>query len=73
MAPLPDRFADGFDRFSSAPEDYRGGDHVNGIVRGWREDLMSGGPYFLYIHYMDVHQYLYDEQSALFRMRLAGG
>lgn len=26
----------------------------------------SGGPFFLYLHLMDVHEYVYDEESALF-------
>ena len=38
------------------------------VVRTAREFLRAYGDqrWFLYLHLMDVHQYLYDEQSALF-------
>jgi arylsulfatase A-like enzyme len=48
-------FQDGFDVFRSDKQQYRGGDHVNDVVRGWREELAGGEPYFLYVHYMDPH------------------
>ncbi len=48
-------FSDGFDVLVSDPKQYRGGEYVNGILRGWSEALSSGGPYFLYVHYMDPH------------------
>ncbi len=49
-------FADGFDVFVSDARHDRGGEYVNGILRGWRERLIGNTPYFLYIHYLDPHQ-----------------
>ncbi|HET7293074.1 MAG TPA: sulfatase [Vicinamibacteria bacterium] len=41
----------GFDRFFGRPD---GG--VRGRVRGWKQELRpGGGPFFLYLHYMDAH------------------
>lgn len=59
-------FAEGFDVFESDRQQYRGADHVNGVVRGWYPQLKSGGPYFLYIHYMEPH-IPYHAQSPWYR------
>lgn len=42
------------------------------LTRAAEEFLRSFGhePFFLYVHYMDVHQYAYDESSALFGTRM---
>lgn len=49
-------FADGFDVFRSDSVQYRGGQHVNRMVRSWADRIQGPGPYFLYIHYMDPHR-----------------
>jgi arylsulfatase A-like enzyme len=49
-------FADGFDTFSSDRKQYIGADHVVSVVENWRRAATEGGPYFLYIHFMDPHK-----------------
>lgn len=47
-------FDRGFDRFS--PHSSQGSKVVNAQLREWRDEIGSGGKYFLYIHYMDAHK-----------------
>ncbi|MCK4944551.1 MAG: sulfatase [Candidatus Aminicenantes bacterium] len=46
-------FTQGFDRFQTF--NYRGAERVNDILKKWKEDIIQGGQYFLYLHYMDPH------------------
>lgn len=46
-------FTQGFDRFQTF--NYRGARRVNDILKKWKEDILEGGQYFLYLHYMDPH------------------
>lgn len=45
-------FARGFDEFSAKEQ---GGLRHGKAVGEWRESLLHGGPYFLYLHYMAAH------------------
>lgn len=49
----PPGFARGFDRFFSTH--YQSAAAVNETLLRWRDDILSGEPYFLYVHYMDPH------------------
>jgi len=46
-------FARGFDRFQNF--DYEGAEVVNGVLEEWKDDILGGGPAFVYLHYMDPH------------------
>jgi choline-sulfatase len=61
---------------NASPERYERNNPSTGPLTGTDEDItlsaiefLRGYPherFFLYLHYMDVHQYTYDESSALF-------
>jgi len=46
-------FHQGFDRFVN--NDYKTAERVNQYVREWADDILSGGKFFLYLHYNDPH------------------
>jgi arylsulfatase A-like enzyme len=48
-------FAQGFDRFVSDDDFYKGAEHINGVLSEWADEIREGGSYFLYIHYMEPH------------------
>lgn len=46
-------FDQGFDRFAQL--DYEGAEAVNEQLLAWEDELRGGGPFFVYLHYMDPH------------------
>jgi arylsulfatase A-like enzyme len=46
-------FDQGFDKFRTYM--YKEAPNVNTVVKSWRKQLMDGGKYFLYLHYMEPH------------------
>jgi choline-sulfatase len=46
-------FTQGFDKFETYM--YKAAPKVNQTVKSWKNQLMSNGKYFLYIHYMEPH------------------
>ena len=50
-------FDRGFDEFVNLPKDTREryGDKLNEVVTGWKDELLAGEPYFLYLHYIEPH------------------
>lgn len=46
-------FTQGFDKFRTFM--YRRAPNMNDTVKNWREKMISGGKYFLYLHYMEPH------------------
>jgi len=46
-------FTQGFDKFETFM--YQAAPKVNQTVKNWKNQLMSNGKYFLYIHYMEPH------------------
>lgn len=46
-------FARGFDQFKNSI--YRGAEYVNGRLAKWADEIKAGGPWFVYLHYMDPH------------------
>ena len=46
-------FDQGFDRLLTFS--YRGAPHLNSLLKEWKNEIMTGGKYFLYLHYMDPH------------------
>ena len=46
-------FTQGFDKFETYM--YKAAPKVNQTVKNWKNQLMSNGKYFLYIHYMEPH------------------
>jgi len=53
-------FDQGFERFETYR--YRGAQAVNDKVLEWKDDILSGGRYFMYLHYMDPHM-PYNQQA----------
>ncbi len=50
-------FASGFDRFQRMEGFAKSGARrVTDQVLSWKEEMLSGGPFFLYMHYMDPHE-----------------
>lgn len=47
-------FDQGFDKFITF--NYKGGKHLNETVLKYSNEIMNKKKYFIYIHYMDVHQ-----------------
>ena len=47
-------FAPGFDKLETMR--YEGAPAVNKILRSWKNEILSGDKYLLYLHYMDPHQ-----------------
>jgi arylsulfatase A-like enzyme len=64
-------FAQGFDRFVSERSFNRGAGYVNGVLRGWRKEMLARQPYFLYLHYMEPHS-PYLENRKWYRFDPAG-
>jgi choline-sulfatase len=46
-------FDQGFDRLRTF--NYQGAHHLNALLKKWKNDITTGGKYFLYLHYMDPH------------------
>ena len=46
-------FDRGFDRFVKLEDE--DADAVNAVVADWTDELLGGGPFFLYVHYFDPH------------------
>lgn len=64
-------FDRGFEKFIAKPEGTA--DQVGAWVEDWREELTQGeDPYFLYLHYMDVHK-PYNQRAPWYQADDAAG
>ncbi len=57
-------FDQGFDKFENY--NYRTAEAVNAALKKWKKEIVSRGPYFLYIHYNDPHS-PYHKRSPWFK------
>jgi arylsulfatase A-like enzyme len=48
-------FGQGFDHYDDKPRAYTSAVDLTAAARTWLESRDSGSPYFLYLHFMDVH------------------
>ncbi len=69
VKPVPSLTPERFRRNTPSGKPLQGSDED--VTRGAEEFLRTFGDerFFLYLHYMDVHQYAYDEPSAKFGLR----
>jgi len=63
-------FDRGFDRYVKLEDD--DADAVNAHVMSWREEMLRGEPYFLYVHYIDPHDE-FHAREPWFEEALADG
>jgi arylsulfatase A-like enzyme len=63
-------FDRGFEKFVAEPEGTA--DQIGAWIEPWREELTQGDqPYFLYLHYMDVHK-PYNQRAPWYQAEQAG-
>jgi len=62
-------FDQGFDKFYTF--NYKRGKHLNEIVLNHSKEIKKSGKYFVYIHYMDVHQPNHENSDWLMGKEIA--